>query len=166
MACEDVNVDNLSTPNLFTYLKCGAIEIQKLKEKVAGLAAANGIGNFDPLVLRHYVETAQEYTQAGGNLQLDFGLGTYGYVTLSQNVTSLTFNAENAPAVNRVSQMTLEIVQGTGGSKTITWPTSFKWAGGAAPVLSTTEGARDIVNFYTRDGGVTYFGFYLAKGIL
>jgi hypothetical protein len=49
----------------------------------------------------------------------------------------------------------LRIVQGGSGSYTITWPT-IKWAGGAAPTLSTTVGAIDIVTLYYN--GTDYFG--------
>lgn len=49
----------------------------------------------------------------------------------------------------------LRIVQGGSGSYTVTWPT-IKWAGGAAPTLSTDVGAIDIITLYYN--GSTYFG--------
>ena len=39
----------------------------------------------------------------------------------------------------------LVITQGAGGNKTITTWTSFKWQGGAAPTLSATAGAIDVI---------------------
>lgn len=38
------------------------------------------------------------------------------------------------------------VVQGSGGSKTITTWTNFKWPGGVVPTLSTAAGAVDIIS--------------------
>lgn len=44
---------------------------------------------------------------------------------------------------------TIEITQGTGGSKTITtWPTGTTWVSGTPPTLSTAAGSVDLVVFY------------------
>lgn len=44
---------------------------------------------------------------------------------------------------------TVRIIQGSGGSKTITtWPTNTKWPNGTAITLSTTAGDYDVVVFY------------------
>lgn len=49
----------------------------------------------------------------------------------------------------------LIITQGTGGNKTITTWTNFKWVGGAVPTLSTAAGAIDIITGYS-DGTYIY----------
>lgn len=41
---------------------------------------------------------------------------------------------------------------------TITWPSSVKWAGGTAP-SAPANGEKDVYNFFTLDGGTTYYGF-------
>jgi hypothetical protein len=41
---------------------------------------------------------------------------------------------------------------------TIAWPSSVKWAGGTAP-SAPASGAKDVYNFFTLDGGTTYYGF-------
>lgn len=52
-----------------------------------------------------------------------------------------------------------EIIQGTGGSKTITtWPSGIKWQGGTAPTLSTTVGKIDLIRLFY--DGINYFGAY------
>jgi len=54
---------------------------------------------------------------------------------------------------------TIEITQGSGGSKTITtWPTGTTWATGTAPTLSTTAGDIDVVVLYYN--GTNYRGTY------
>jgi len=41
---------------------------------------------------------------------------------------------------------------------TIAWPSSVKWAGGTAP-SAPANGEKDVYNFFTLDGGTTYYGF-------
>lgn len=43
-----------------------------------------------------------------------------------------------------------------GGSKTVTWPNSVKWANGTAP--SFTSSGVDVITFMTPDGGITWYG--------
>lgn len=49
----------------------------------------------------------------------------------------------------------LRIIQDATGTRTITWNTVFKWAGGTAPTLSTGGGAIDIITFVS-DGTNLY----------
>jgi hypothetical protein len=46
---------------------------------------------------------------------------------------------------------------------TITWPVNVDWAGGSAPIL--TSSGVDVLVFYTYDAGVTYYGFVSAKNL-
>ena len=41
---------------------------------------------------------------------------------------------------------------------TLTYPSSVKWAGGTAP-SAPANGEKDVYNFFTLDGGTTYYGF-------
>jgi len=41
---------------------------------------------------------------------------------------------------------------------TLTYPSSVKWAGGTAP-SAPANGNKDVYNFFTIDGGTTYYGF-------
>ena len=63
-------------------------------------------------------------------------------VTLNASASSSSFTNGTSGQILRVG-----IVQGTGGSKTFAWPSSCKFAGGAAPTLSTTAGYVDYVTF-------------------
>lgn len=47
------------------------------------------------------------------------------------------------------SLYTLNVIQDDTGSRLITWGSAFKYAGGTAPVLSTTAGASDVILFYS-----------------
>ena len=51
----------------------------------------------------------------------------------------------------------LKIIQDATGSRTVTaWDADIKWAGGAAPTLTTGAGTIDICSFYW--DGSNYFG--------
>ena len=49
------------------------------------------------------------------------------------------------------------ILQLTGNGSTVTWPSSVDWAGGTAPD-APASGETDILVFWTRDGGTTWYG--------
>jgi hypothetical protein len=49
------------------------------------------------------------------------------------------------------------ILQLTGNGSTVTWPTSVDWASGTAPD-APASGETDILVFWTRDGGTTWYG--------
>lgn len=75
---------------------------------------------------------------AGGNKTgaspslADWTTGSWQAITLTGNVTGTpTFTAPSGP-----SRLTLKV---TAGAFTMVWPTAVKWAGGAAPTLSTSN---------------------------
>lgn len=82
--------------------------------------------------------------QAGPSWTLDWNDGQKQRVTLTGNITTLTLTAPSSG----VGNFLLKIVQDATGSRTITWPASVRWPSGAAPNLSTTNGAIDIITFY------------------
>ena len=49
------------------------------------------------------------------------------------------------------------VLQLTGNGSTVTWPASVDWAGGTAPD-APASGETDILVFWTRDGGTTWYG--------
>ncbi len=62
--------------------------------------------------------------------------------------TTLTANVTVAPTLsspNDGQTINWFLVQDATGSRTMTWPTTFKWPGGSAQSLSTTANARDLL---------------------
>jgi len=49
------------------------------------------------------------------------------------------------------------VLQLTGNGGTVTWPASVDWAGGTAPD-APASGETDLLVFWTRDGGTTWYG--------
>ena len=80
---------------------------------------------------------------------IDLATGNLFTKTIS-GVTTLTIS--NALAAGNVNSFVLELTNG--GSAVITWFGGVKWAGGIAPTL--TASGKDILGFYSHDGGTTW----------
>lgn len=77
----------------------------------------------------------------------DVSLGSNAQVTL--NASRIIGNPTNARAGDSGH---LVIVQPGGGNAVATWGSAWKHAGGTDRILSTTGGARDVLEWYTPDG--------------
>ena len=82
-------------------------------------------------------------------------------VSSSAATGATTWAFANPATTGKVSDFTLELTNG--GSQTQTWPASVDWDGGTAPTL--TAAGLDVLAFYTKNGGTTWFGFLAAKDI-
>lgn len=98
---------------------------------------------------------------SSGTATLDLSTGRLFAVTLTAN-TTIAFS--NVPPAG-VTSCTVELIQDATGSRTVTWPASVTWAGGAAPTISSAANAVDVVTLYTRDGGTTWRGFMAGQGM-
>lgn len=72
-----------------------------------------------------------------------------------------TLSVSAVPASPVVTSFILELTNG--GSDVTFWP-GIKWPGGAAPTL--TASGRDVLGFYTHDGGASWVGLVLGKDVL
>jgi len=86
----------------------------------------------------------------------------------NSNIHSITMPAGNitiAVSNETVGQVFLvEITQDGGGSRTVTWFSTIRWAGGAAPTLTTTGSKRDTFGFRVT-GTDTYDGYIIGQEI-
>lgn len=107
---------------------------------VAGAAT-----QYDPLLT-----VAASGASTGGSIAstgvMDITLTANTTLTLSGAVTGQSWG------------VTLILRQDATGSRTVSWPSGTKWAGGAAPTLSTAANSVDIVSLFSVDGGTTWFG--------
>ncbi len=74
---------------------------------------------------------------------------------------ALTWSVTNVPASGTVASFILDLTNGGLGAQT--WGFYPLWPGGTAPSLSTNK--RDVLGFFTHDGGSTWNGMVLAKGM-
>lgn len=98
----------------------------------------------------------RETRTAMGANAIDLATGNFFTKTISG---ATTFTVSNVPASGTAASFILDLTNG--GSGTITWWSGVKWAGGTAPTL--TASGRDVLGFYTHDGGTTWTGLVLAK---
>ena len=80
---------------------------------------------------------------------IDLATGNLFTKTIT-GATALTIS--NALASGNVNSFVLELTNA--GSAVITWFSGVKWAGGTAPTL--TASGKDILGFYSHDGGTTW----------
>jgi hypothetical protein len=89
---------------------------------------------------------------------IDLATGNYFSRTIS-GATTLTVS--NVPTTGTAVSFILDLTNG--GSAAITWWSGTKWAGGAAPTL--TASGRDVLGFFTYDGGTTWTGLLLGRDV-
>lgn len=97
---------------------------------------------------------------SGSALTLDASAtaGVIKTITLTANCTLTLTGA----AAGVVATLELVLTQDATGSRTITWPGSVKWSGGA-PVLSTAANSVDRVVLTSYNGGTTWYGDLIGK---
>lgn len=105
-------------------------------------------------------QAPQTYTpSASGTATLDLSLGNDHRITMPAGNITIALSNEQVGQKFLVS-----ITQDSGGSRTVTWFTTIKWAGGSAPTLTTTANKRDTFGFVVTGSG-TYDGFIVGQNI-
>lgn len=106
-------------------------------------------------------EVVSALTISAGAVTINLALGNMFTLTLSSNVTSVSFT--NVPAAGKGQAIAIEVKQDATGGRTVSgWPASVTWSGGTyAP--TATANAVDEITFRTYDQGTKYRGTY-AKG--
>ena len=89
---------------------------------------------------------------------IDLSTGNYFYKTISADTT---FTVSNVPANLTAQAFILELTNG--GAFVITWFAGLTFVNGLAPTL--TSSGRDVLSFFTRDGGTTWSGFVVGKNL-
>lgn len=90
----------------------------------------------------------------------DINLATGNYFTKTiSGATTLTVS--NVPATGTAAAFILDLTNG--GSATITLWAGVKWVGGTVPAL--TAAGRDVLGFFTHDGGTTWTALLLGKDV-
>lgn len=101
---------------------------------------------------------AREVRVAIPAADIDLSLGNYFSRT---NAGAVTLTVSNVPTTGTAVSFILDLTNG--GSGAITWWSGVKWAGGTAPTL--TAAGRDVLGFFTYDGGTIWTGLVLAKDV-
>jgi hypothetical protein len=104
--------------------------------------------------------TIQTYTPtAAGTATLDLSKGNTHHITMpAGNITIAISNGTAGQC------FIVRILQDATGSRTATMFTTIKWAGGAAPTLTTTASKADTLGFEVT-GTNTYDGYVIGQNI-
>ena len=89
---------------------------------------------------------------------IDLTLANYFSKTISGTTT---FTVSNVPTTGTAASFILDLTNG--GSATVNWWSGTKWTSGTAPTL--TSSGRDVLGFFTYDGGTTWSGFVLGLDV-
>lgn len=116
------------------------------------------------LAIKTYNESLSNVTPSSSAVTLDLSTSGVFNVSINQNIT---FTFSNPPAAGKLGSFVLITLNDATPGRTITWPASVKWPGGASniPPRTTTASALDIWTFFTYDGGTTYVGSLAAKDV-
>jgi hypothetical protein len=80
----------------------------------------------------------------------------------TKTITATTaFTVSNVPTSGNLASFILNITNG--GAFSVSWWATVKWPSGASPTL--TVSGRDVLGFFTYDGGVTWTGLVLGKDV-
>lgn len=94
----------------------------------------------------------------GATITFDLSASNIHTVTLGGNRTLALSNATTGQV------FMLRLLQDATGSRTVTWFSTIKWAGGTAPTLTTTASKADMLGFVCTGTG-TYDGFVIGQNI-
>lgn len=135
------------------------------KDVFIGLPADKSVQIDVAQVLTNKTITGLKETKiAIADFDIDISSGNFFTKTISAGTTFTVSNvSETGVAVSFILELT------NGGSQTINWADSFgggtriKWAGGTAPTL--TASGKDILGFYSHDGGTIWNGMVIGKDV-
>ena len=107
----------------------------------------------------HYVPEATYTPDAAATATLNVSQASVHKITMpAGNITIAVSNETNGQC------FMVEITQDGTGSRTVTFFSTIKWAGGSAPTLTTTASKRDVFGFRVT-GTDTYDGYVVGQNI-
>jgi hypothetical protein len=109
-----------------------------------------------PKINAHYGDITSDTD--GATVTFDLSVTDKHTVTLGGSRTLAISNGTNGQVFMII------LVQDSGGSKTVTWFSTIKWAGGSAPTLTTTANKADVFSFIQTTSG-NYYGFVVGQNL-
>ena len=100
-------------------------------------------------------------TSVSNVTQLDLSIGNFFELNLSEN-TEVQFY--NPPSSGFAQKFYLKLKIESEGVASIAWPTSLLWETGSAPTTPELD-ETDLLEFYTSDGGTTYYAKLVEDNI-
>lgn len=141
VSAEDVSLNQVATGQ---YLEYNTASGNWTNTGLAGKAALVNQGGLENVSTQN----------ANGSFAINLANGNVFVLTLTGATTLSVSGATNQKACS----FTLYLKQDGTGNRAVTWPNGTRWAGGAAPTLSTAANAVDILVFESVDGGSNWYG--------
>ena len=127
--------------------------------KVTGSTVINDNKLFLP---NNSAEVSAIASISSNTLTLDLNSAAVFNVSLNDNINTLTLS--NVQSSGRASSFVLILVA-DGNTRSVIWPTSFIWPNNTAPILTSTNGKKDVFTFFTVDGGSTWQAFISGQNL-
>lgn len=112
--------------------------------------------------LQAYSETVTTVGTVTGNTNLDTSTSNIFDVTLGAN--NITFTFTNPPASGVSRPVTVVLRQDGTGTRFATFANA-QYTDATAPVLSTGASSKDVLTFFTLDGGTYWFGSFAMANV-
>lgn len=148
-----------------------AVNYVKITNATTGTAgpilAADGETNVDLKLAGKGTGLVHHTTGIYGDITTDTDGSTVTFNLATSNIHTVTLGGNRTLALSNgaVGQTFLiRLVQDGTGSRTVTWFTTIKWAGGSAPTLTTTAGKADVLGFTITSAG-NYDGFVVGANL-
>ncbi len=104
-------------------------------------------------------------TQSGTTVAIDLATGNSFEITMDNISGSITtFTISNPGGAGYVSSFILQVTQAA-TARDFAWGglSAFKWSGGTAPTMTSTDNKIDIYSFTTWDNGTTWYGRIIGQ---
>ena len=183
LVVDRVNASGTATPSTREYISFTAISTKTLTTVGRGVASSTAQAHSSGAIVEEvwsvthvldlitFLQVAHDssgnilgpgWTTASDGATVTFDLGsganTKHKVTLGGNRTLALSNV-------RAGQVfILRLLQDGTGSRTVTWFSTIKWAGGSAPTLTTTADKVDVFGFLQTDTD-EYDGFVIGQNV-
>ncbi len=166
---------SINDVNAATLINIGAtasavnyIKVTNAATGTAGpIIAADGETNVDLKLAGKGTGAVHHTTGQYGDITADADGATITFNLATSNIHSVTLGGNRTLALSNehVGQcFMLRLQQDGTGTRTVTWFTTIKWAGGVAPTLTTTINKADLLGFVVTSAG-NYDGFVVGQNI-
>lgn len=140
----------------------GTLVDADLFEVEQGVTPSNTSGKLTAALLKSYVlaslpatrDTVSVLTISAGVVNINCALGDFFTLSLTANVTSITFS--NLPAAGKGVSLSVRIRQDGTGSRTVALPANFKATGGSDTAVQSAANAYTLLVITSFDQGTRW----------
>ena len=146
--------DNLSSGTIFSVADITGLPT--IEVDASGDVSLAEYGN--SVTVHRGLKTPIETNTDGATVTFDLDVANTHTVTLGGNRTLALSNVDVG------QKFIIRLTQDGAGSRTVTWFSTIKWAGGVTPTLTTTANKTDVFGFICTSAG-NYDGFVVGYNV-